>query len=77
MTHEYNTQTKNEVVLSNKTLAQVEENIISTLNCLKEEIVNLKDIVMKGLQEENKKLRENAVQLENDGVFNEFSVAMH
>ena len=77
MTHEYNTQTKNEVVLSNKTLAQVEENIISTLNCLKEEIVNLKDIVMKRLQEENKKLRENAVQLENDGVFNEFSVAMH
>ena len=77
MTHEYNTQTKNEVVLSNKTLAQVEENIISTLNCLKEEIVNLKDIVMKRLQEENKKLRENAVQLENDGVFNKFSVAMH
>ena len=77
MTHEYNTQTKNGVVLSNKTLAQVEENIISTLNCLKEEIVNLKDIVMKRLQEENKKLRENAVQLENDGVFNEFSVAMH
>ena len=55
MTHEYNTQTK-EAVVSNEALAKVEENIISTINCLKEEILNLKDIVIKRLQEENKKV---------------------
>ena len=55
MTHEYNTQTK-EAVVSNEALAKVEENIISTINCLQEEILNLKDIVIKRLQEENKKV---------------------
>ena len=47
MTHEYNTRTKKEAVVSNEALAKVEENIISTINCLKEETINLKDIVFK------------------------------
>ena len=37
MTHEYNTRTKKEAVVKNEALAKVEENIISTINCLKEE----------------------------------------
>ena len=71
MIHECNTQAKKEAVVSNKALAKVEENIISTVNCLKEEIINLID---KRLQEENKKLWEKCSKLENDIVFNESSV---
>ena len=74
MTHKYNTQTKKEAVVSNEALAKVEENIISTINCLKEEIINLKDIVIKRLQEESKKLREKCSKLENDVTSNESSV---
>ena len=74
MTHEYNTRTKKEAVVKNEALAKVEENIISTINCLKEEIINLKDIVIKRLQEENKKLREKYSKLENDVISNESSV---
>ena len=73
MTHEYNTRNK-EAVVSNEVLAKVEENIISTINCLKEEIINLKDILIKRLQEENKKLREKCSKLENDVISNESSV---
>ena len=74
MTHEYNRRTKKETVVSNEALAKVEENIISTINCLKEDIINLKDIAIKRLQEENKKLREKCSKLENDVVSNESSV---
>ena len=73
MTHEHNTRTKEEAVISNEALAKIEENIISTINCLEEEIINLKDIVIKRLQEENK-LQEKCSKLENDIVSNEFSV---
>ena len=74
MTRECNTRTKKKAVVSNETLAKIEKNIISTTNCLKEEIINLKDIVIKWLQEENKKLREKCSKLENDVVCNESSV---
>ena len=74
MTHKYNTQTKKKVVVSNEALAKVEENIISTINCLKEEIINLRDIVIKWLQEENKTLQEKCSKLENDIISNESSV---
>ena len=73
MTHNYNTQTKKEAVVSNEALAQVKENI-STINCLKEEIINLKDIVNKKLHEENKMLQEKCSKLQNDAIFNESSV---
>ena len=44
MIREYNTWTKKEVAVSNEALAKVEENIISTVNCLKEEIIALKTL---------------------------------
>ena len=69
-----NTRTKKEAVDSNEALAKVEENIISTINCLKDEVIKLKDIVIKRLQEEDKKLREKCNKLENDIVSNESSV---
>ena len=65
---EYNTGTKKEAAVSNEALAKVKENTISTINCLKEEIINLKDIVIIRLQEENKKLREKCSKLENDAL---------
>ena len=33
MTHEYNTRTKKEAVVSNEALAKVEENTLSTIHC--------------------------------------------
>ena len=56
--HEYNTKTEKEAVASNEALAKMEEKFISTISCLKEEIINLEDIAIKRLQEENKKLRD-------------------
>ena len=61
-------------IKTNEALAKVKENIISTISCLKEEIIKLKDIVMKRLQEENKKLQEKCSKLENDVISNESSV---
>ena len=43
MTHEYNTRTKKEALVTKEALAKVEENIISTINYLKEGIITLKD----------------------------------
>ena len=74
MTHKYNTQTRKEAVVSNEALAKVEKNIISTINCLKEEIINFKDVVIKRLQEKNKKLREKCSKLEYDVISSESSV---
>ena len=73
MTHEYNTRTKKDAVVSNEALDKVEENFISTINCLKKEIIELKDIAIKSLQKENK-LRQKCSKLENNIVSNEPSV---
>ena len=73
MTHEYKKRTK-EAVISNRASAKEEENIISTINCFKAEIINLKGILIKRLQEENKKLRKKCSKLKNYVVSNETSV---
>ena len=70
ITHEYNTRTKKEAVVSNEALDKAKENFISTINCLKKEIIKLKDIAIKRLQKESK-LREKCSKLENDIVSNE------
>ena len=44
MTHEYNRQTKKDTAVSNEALAKVVENIIPTINCLKEDIITLKTL---------------------------------
>ena len=50
------------------TSVRFEENIISCTNNLKEEIVNLTDILIKRLQDENEKLREKCSTFENKVV---------
>ena len=49
-------------------LVKLEENIINSINSLKEEIINLKDIVIKPLQDENERLRAKCGTLENKVV---------
>ena len=46
-------------------LLKLEKNIINSVNNLKEEIVNVKDIVIKRLQDENEKLPAKCSTLEN------------
>lgn len=62
MLHDYNTGQRHESVSesdsasSHDPLVKLGENIINCINNLKEEIVNLKDIVIKWLQDEDEKL---------------------
>ena len=69
MTHENNTRTKKETVVINEALAKLKETIISAISCLKEKIINLKDIAIKRLQEVNKKLWEKCINPIQDGSF--------
>ena len=55
-------------------MAKAEEVIISTINCFKEEIINTKNIVNRKLEEENEKLQEKCIKLENNISSNESSV---
>ena len=56
MSHDYNTRTKKESVVSSECLQTLEANIINNINSLKDEIISLKDTVIKRLQEENQRL---------------------
>ena len=73
MSHDYNTRTKKESVVSSECLQTLEANIINTINSLKDEIINLKDTVIKRLQKENERLRVKCKQLENRVAFIESS----
>ena len=74
MKHDYNTRhwhesvSKNDSASNHVPLVKLEENIINCTNNLKEEIVNLKDIVIKRLQDENERLRVKCCTLENKVV---------
>ena len=65
--HDCNTRHRHEIVskgdsaFNHSPLVKLVENIINCINNLKEEIVNLKDIVIKKLQDENEKLRANCI----------------
>ena len=73
MSHDYNTRTKKESVVSSECLQTLEANIINNINSLKDEIISLKDTVIKRLQEENERLRVKCQQLENRLAFIESS----
>ena len=60
MSHDYNTRTKKESVVSSECLQILEANIINNINSLKDEIISLKDTVIKTLQEENEDFVSNA-----------------
>ena len=60
--HEYNTRTKNGDF--QETLANLEQNITNSINSIKEEINNPKDVIIKRLQDENVILRNRCSKLE-------------
>ena len=74
MTHEYNTRSKmvDTVAITQEDLTRLQQNIIDSLkdeisngnSRLKDEISNLKDTVIKRLQEENQILRQKCNKLE-------------
>ena len=71
LAHDYNTRGKKQVLCSNldgNFLAKMEENILNNMNNkfadLKNEINNLKDLIIERLQDENQRLQEKCKKLE-------------
>ena len=62
MAHEYGTRSKSQVDPAHH---QLEENIVISINSPRDEITNLKDIVIKKLQENNERLKSRCSNLEN------------
>ena len=50
MAHEHGTRSKSQV---DPSLHQLEKNIVSSINSFRDEITNLKNIIIKNLQEDN------------------------
>ena len=70
MPHNYNTRHwhESDSASNHDPLVKLEENVINCINNLNEEIVNLKDIVIKQFQDENEKLWVKCSTLENKVV---------
>ena len=51
--------------MSQGSLDKLEKSIVQSINSLKDEIINLKDIVIKNLQDENARLKVKCEKLEN------------
>ena len=51
--------------MSQDSLDKLEKSIVQSINNLKDEIINLKDIVINNLQDENARLKEKCKKLEN------------
>ena len=65
MSHDYNTRTKKESIISSEWPQTLEANIINNIKSLNDENISLKDTVIKRLQEENERLCDKCQQLEN------------
>ena len=68
MPHDHNTRHRHESVFekdsassNHDSLVKLEENINNSINNLNKEIVSLKDIVIKGLQDQNENYVQNVV----------------
>ena len=59
MSDDYNTRNKKKSAeMSQDLLDKLQKSIVQSINSLKDEIINLKDIVIKNLQDENARLKE-------------------
>ena len=65
MSQDFNTRTMKESVVSIECLRTLEANIVNNIKSLKDEIISLKDTVIKRLQEENERFCGKCQQLEN------------
>ena len=67
--HEYNTRSKDATNTDQpdllSSLSKVESNLMQNITILKDEVINLKDIIVKNLQDENKRLKTKVNVLEN------------
>ena len=66
--HRYESVSEGDSAFNHDPLVRLEENIINCINNLKGKIINLKDIVIKRLQDENEKMRAKCSTLENKVV---------
>ena len=57
MTHEYNIRGKRDIAITTDSLKNLEDNIISNINSLRDDFNSPKDVVTKILQEDNTRLR--------------------
>ena len=60
MSHRYNTREKKESIVSSECLQTLEANIINNINSLKDEIISLKDTVIKDYKKKMKDFVSNA-----------------
>ena len=66
MAHDYNARNKKKTAeMGQDSLDKLEQSIVQSINSLKDEIINLKDRVIKNLQEENARLKVKCKKLEN------------
>ena len=67
MSHDYNTRTKKQKDENNMlvALANLETELLDGFSSLKDEVISLKDVITRNLQEENAKLRSRFEVLEN------------
>ena len=66
MSHNYNTRTKNNKEYNMLVaLANLETKLLDGFSSLKDEVINLEDLIIKNLQEENTKFRSRVELLEN------------
>ena len=65
MTREYNTRAKKDSAVTSESLQNKEDNTIKNVNSVIDENINLKETVIKWLQEDNEKLRDKCRKLEN------------
>ena len=66
MSHDYNTRAKRDT--EKDALAKIEQSIIKSISELKDKVLNLKDIVIKNLQEDNTRLQAKSNYLEKKVV---------
>ena len=80
MLHDYNTRnghknvSESDSASNHDPLTKPEENIINSINNLKEQIINSKDIVIKRFKDENERLRAKCNTLENKVVTPELNL---
>lgn len=65
MKHEYITRAKKDSAVKSESFQNLEGNIIKNANSAKDEIINLKETVIKWLQEDNENLSHKCRKLEN------------
>ena len=64
MTHEYNTPEKKNIVVTTDTLKSLEDNIVSKIDSLRDDLNSLNGVVIKRLQKDNARLRAKCDYLE-------------